>query len=48
MSVDVSVDLVSSFNKMKSLSTDKNIILQAIKRSSLVEVSYFFGREMEC
>ena len=36
---DVSVELIASFNKMKSLTTDVNLICQAIKNSSQLEVS---------
>lgn len=35
---DISVEVIASFNKMKSLTTDTSLIIQAMQRSSLVEV----------
>jgi len=35
---DIPVDVIASFKKMKSLSTNRTLILKAIKSSTLVEV----------
>lgn len=35
----MSVDVIAGFNKMKSLTTDRAIILSAMERSTLLEVS---------
>lgn len=35
----VSVDVIASFNRMKSLSSDRNLIIQAINKSQLLELS---------
>ena len=35
---DVPVEVLASFKKMKSLSTDQSLILKAIKNSSMLEV----------
>ena len=35
---DVSVDLIASFNKMKTLTTDRSIILSAMEKSTLLQV----------
>ena len=35
---DVSIDLIASFNKMRSLTTDRNLIVSAMERSSLLQV----------
>ena len=36
---DVSVDVIAGFNKMKDLTTDREIILHAMEKSTLLEVS---------
>ena len=36
--VDVPVEVLANFKKMKSLSTDQSLILKAIKNSSMLEV----------
>ena len=35
---DVPVEVIASFNKMKSLTTDVNMVVQVMKSSSLLEV----------
>ena len=37
-SVDVPVEVIASFNKMKSLTEDRTLIVKAMKNSSLLEV----------
>ena len=38
IAADISVDVIAGFNKMKFLSTDRSLVLQAMQNSSLVEV----------
>ena len=35
---DIGVDVIASFKKMQSLTTDKSLVLKAIKSSSMLEV----------
>ena len=37
--IDVAVDVIASFNKMKAFTPDLNLITQAIQNSTLLEVS---------
>ena len=37
--IDVAVDVIASFNKMKAFTSDLNLITQAIQKSTLLEVS---------
>jgi La-related protein 7 len=39
LSTDVPIELIASFNKMKALTTDESMVLQAIEKSSLLQVS---------
>ena len=36
--IDVSVETIAGFNKMKSLTSDISMVVQVIKRSELIEV----------
>ena len=38
IAVDVPVEIIASFNKMKSLTEDRTLIIKAMKSSSLLEV----------
>ena len=43
---DISVEIIASFNKMKSLTSNLSMIVQVMKRSELVEVQNV--HEMMC